>query len=44
MSGKIEARSHIFCFHERAERITYSDCASVALGIQYVKRMLLGIL
>jgi len=35
----IEGRSHNHCCRERAIRITYSECVSVAFTIQHAKRM-----
>jgi hypothetical protein len=35
----IEARSRNYCYHGEAISITYSECVSVALVIQHVKRM-----
>jgi hypothetical protein len=35
----IEARSRNHCFRGKAVSITYSECMSVALVIQHVKRM-----
>ena len=34
-----EARSPNHCCRKKAVRITYSECVSVALGIQHAKRM-----
>jgi hypothetical protein len=50
MSGNVSTKAKLrrvrvtFVSIEEQKRITYSDSVSVALGIQYAKRMLLGIL
>jgi hypothetical protein len=35
----VQARSCIHCFRGTAFSVTYSECVSVAIGIQDVKRM-----
>jgi hypothetical protein len=37
--GNVEVRSCNYCFRGKALSITYSECVSVALGIQHAKRM-----